>query len=414
MDSSATPIGSNLEDTQPPLSILYVLDAFPVLSETFVTNEIRAMRRMGHRIVPFSLSRYTGPCQPEDEAMKAETLHLADVSTLRAAAFAGMHPRGMAAALRFANRQKGLRPRSLLRAAARVALAARQQGCSHLHAHYAHSTAATAIAAAAIGGLTCSFIGHGCDIYGESSDLPLKLASADVVFATCEDMAADFRRMAPAVNVRVVSCGTDPERFVPAPDAGSNGRLLAVGRLVEQKGYPVLFDALARLPADRRPVVDVVGGGPMEQELKQLAMSTGVGSSVQFLGRMPNNWIAQQGPRYQGFLAPYVVCKDNDKDTSPVAVKEALAMGLPVVASWLMGLKESVNASCGRHVEPGDAGDLADAIAWLAGLTAAQRQVLGAAGRQHALANLTLAAQAAGNTAAIREAQAAKARRCAA
>ena len=407
MSASASPIGPRPE----PLAILYVLDAFPVLSETFISNEIRAMRRMGHRIVPFSLSHYNGPCQPEDEPMKAETLRLADVSTVRAAVFAAMHPRGMAAAMRFANRQKGLRPRSLLRAAARVALTARQQGCSHLHAHYAAATSATAIAAAAIAGLTCSFIGHGCDIYGPSFDLPVKLASADVVFATCDDMANDFRRMAPLVNVRVATCGVDPGRFVPSTDAASNGRLLAIGRLVEQKGYPVLFEALARLPADRRPAVDIVGGGPMEEELKQLAIDTGLGGSVHFLGRMPSAWIAREGPRYQGFVAPYVVCRDNDKDTGPVAVKEALAMGLPIVASRLMGMKEYVNPSCGRHVEPGDAGDLADAIAWLTGLTGAQRQALGAAGRQHALANVTLAAQAAINTAAIREVQAARALR---
>jgi glycosyltransferase involved in cell wall biosynthesis len=152
----------------------------------------------------------------------------------------------------------------------------------------------------------------------------------------------------------------------------------------------------------------------LEEELKELAITTGVGGSVRFLGRMPSAWIAQEGPRYQGFLAPYVVCKDNDKDTSPVAVKEALAMGLPVVASRLMGMKESVNTSCGRHVEPGDAAELADAIAWLAGLTPPQRQALGAAGRRHVLANFTLAAQAAGNTAAIRDAQAAGTPRCAA
>jgi glycosyltransferase involved in cell wall biosynthesis len=214
--------------------------------------------------------------------------------------------------------------------------------------------------------------------------------------------------MAPGVNARMVTCGVDPDRFRPAPDAASNGRLLAIGRLVEQKGYPILFDALSRLPAAQRPGVDIVGGGPMEDELKQLATRTGIAGPVRFLGRMPNTWIAEQGPRYQGFLAPYVVCADNDRDTSPVAVKEALAMGLPVVASRLMGMKESVTSACGRHVEPGDPAGLADAVAWLAGLTAAQRQALGAAARQHALANFTLAAQAAGMTAAIRDAQTAK------
>ena len=418
MSAKAIPFGLQPEDAGPPLAILYVLSAFPVLSETFVTNEIRAMRRIGHRLVPLALTRYEGPCQPDDEPMRAEALHLADIPTLNAAAFAALHPCGSASAIRFANRQKGIPARSLLRAAARVAYAARQQGCSHIHAHYAHSAAAaaaaTAIAAATIAGLTCSFIGHGYDIYGTPSDLALKLSAVGVAFGACNDTVADFRRWAPGVNARMVACGIDPDRFVPLPGVPSNGRMLAIGRLVEQKGYPVLFDALSRLPADRRPIVDIVGGGPLEDELKQSVIDAGLGAHVRFLGRRPSAWIAEEGPRYQGFLAPYVICGDNDRDTGPVAAKEALAMGLPVVASRLMGLKEIVNAACGRHVEPGDAAGLAEAIAWLAGLNAEQRQAMGGAGRQHMIADFTLTGQAAAITAAIRDVQARRTPRCAA
>jgi len=402
------------QDASAPLSICYVLAAFPVLSETFVSNEIRAMRRMGHTIVPLALTPYDGPCQPEDEAMRAERVHLGDISTTRALAYAASRPSGLAAALRFANRQIGIPARSLIRAAARVALAAKQHGCTHLHAHYAHSSAATAVAAAMIGGMTCSFIGHGYDIYGTPCDLPVKLSAADVVFATCEDMAADFRRLAPDVNTIVSSCGIDPDRFVPSPCATSNGRLLAIGRLVEQKGYSTLIEALARIPAAQRPVVDVVGGGPLEEELKAMAERLGVAANICFLGRKPSTWIAIEGPRYQGFLAPYVICADNDRDTGPVAVKEALAMGLPIVASRLMGLKESVQVSNGRHVEPGNVDDLADAILWLTGLSSADRQALGHAGRLHALVNYTLAAQAASITAAIHGVQQARVLPCAA
>ena len=401
-------------DTFAPLSICYALAAFPVMSETFVTNEIRAMRRMGHTIVPVALTRYDGPCQPEDEPMRAEAIQLDDISTTRALAFAAAHPAGLAAALRFANQQTGLPVRSLIKAAARVALAARQQGCTHIHAHYAHSAAATAIAAALIGGMTSSFIGHGYDIYGTPSDLQVKLGAAQVAFATCEDMATDFRRLAPSVNAVVATCGIDPERFVPIPGGPSNGRLLAIGRLVEQKGYPVLIDALARITPAQRPVVDVVGSGPMEEVLKAMAEAAGVGGHINFLGRKPSTWIASEGPRYQGFLAPYVVCRDNDKDTGPVAVKEALAMGLPVVASRLMGMKEYVHPSNGRHVEPGDAVGLAEAIQWLAGLTGPQRRALGTAGRLHALVNFTLAAQAMRMTASIHAVQRNGAMPCAA
>jgi glycosyltransferase involved in cell wall biosynthesis len=384
------------------------MSAFPVLSETFVTNEIRAMRRIGHKIIPMALESYNGPCQPEDEPMRAEAIKLADISRPAALRFGLAHPRGFAAALKFANRQTSLPVRSLMWAATRVAYSASRAGCSHIHAHYAHSTAATAIAAAHIAGLTCSFIGHGHDIYSTPLDVPVKLATADIAFATCNDMANDFRRMAATVNAKVVYCGIDPDRFAPSAGTPGNGRVLAIGRLSEEKGYAVLFDALTRIPAAKRPVVDIVGAGPLDADLKRLAIELGLRDNIHFLGGRPSSWIAAEGPSYQGFVAPYLA------DTNSVAVKEALAMGLPVVASRLMGMKESVNLSCGRHVDPGDAAGLAEALAWLAALGPAERQALGAAGRLHALANYTLAAQAAGMTAAIREIQSRRPARCAA
>ena len=71
------------------LSVLYVLGEFPVLSETFVSNEIRAMRRLGHHIVPLALRPAQGLCQPEDEMFRDETMALADVSTRCSAHSAG-------------------------------------------------------------------------------------------------------------------------------------------------------------------------------------------------------------------------------------------------------------------------------------------------------------------------------------
>jgi glycosyltransferase involved in cell wall biosynthesis len=384
------------------LSVCYVLCGFPVLSETFISNEIRAMRALGHRVVPLTLVRHDGPCQPEDEGFRDEVLHLADIPTTAAIAAAAAHPDRLIAALRFARQQTGLPTRSLLRAGAQVALAARRAGCTHIHAHFAHCAAATAIVAAKLAGLTCSFIGHGYDIYGTPSDLPAKLGAVDVALATCGDMAADFRRLAPTANVRIMSCGTDPERFVPVPGVVRNGRLLAVGRLVEQKGYDVLLDALAALPARLRPTIDVVGGGELADTLPARAAALGVADAIRFLGPRPAGWIAAHGPAYLGFVAPYVITRNGDRDTGPLVVKEAMCMGLPVVASALMGLKETVDAQNGRSVPPGDVAALAEALVWLAGLGEAQRAALGAAGRARAIQHHSLRGQAEGLAAAIR------------
>ena len=385
---------------QPPvaagtLDILYVLAAFPVLSETFVSNEIRAMRAAGHRVTPLALAPFAGRCQPQDEAFRQETLHLNGIGAAEALAFALAHPRRLAHALAFARRQHGISVQSLLLAGARVALAAQRVGARHVHAHFAHVAAATAIVGARLAGLTVSFIGHGYDVYGTPTDLPAKLAAADLVVATCDDMATDFLAMAPQAEVRVIRCGIDPDRFRrPAGMVKRNGRLLAIGRLAEQKGYTILLQALAQLPPERRPVVDAVGEGPLQEALRAEALRLGVADHLRFLGPRDSCWIAENGPRYLGFVAPYVICANGDRDTGPMVVKEAMGMELPVVGSALMGVKEMITPETGRLVAPGDATALAEALTWLTGLHEPERRLMGQCGRAHLLRNFTLAAQA--------------------
>jgi len=380
-----------------PQTIVYALAAFPVLSETFVSNEIRAMRAAGHRIIPVALAPHHGRCQPEDEGFRAETRAL------------WKEPRGPAAmlglgttpaAMPFLLAQRGLKRRSLWLAGARLARIARRERASHIHAHFAHSAAATAIIAARLAGLTCSFIGHGFDVYGSPTDLALKLRHADLAFATCQDMAQDFRAMTPHSRVATIACGIDPARF--RPEAGpDNGRLLAIGRLAPQKGYGMLVRALAALPPAARPMIDVVGEGPLRDAIEAERDSLGLRAHLTLLGARTSAWIAEHGPRYRGFVAPYVITSTGDRDTGPIVIKEAMAMGLPVVASALMGMKDMVAPDTGRLVPPGDAPALAEAITWLADLTPQRREAFGAAGRERVLEMFTLRGQAAAMTRAF-------------
>jgi len=376
------------------LRLGYVLAAFPVLSETFVTNQIRAVRALGHGVLPIAIARHDGPCQPDDEGFRLETLHLDQVNARLALGCIAANPRGAAAARHLLRRQRGLPKRSLLLAGARVALLARRHRLDHLHAHFAHAAAATAIVAARLAGITCSFIGHGYDVYSAPSDLAAKIASADLAIATCHDMAADFRALAPDATVTVIPCGVDPCRFHPADGAPRTARLLAIGRLVEQKGYETLLAALAALAEERRPGIDIVGAGPLAEPLARQSEALGLGRWVTFLGPRPHGWIAEHGPGYQGLVAPYVICANGDRDTGPMVVKEAMAMGLPVVGSALMGIKEYVTPDSGRLVAAADAAALAEALVWLATLTPERRRETGLAGRQRILEHYTLELEA--------------------
>lgn len=375
------------------LPVLYVLSSFPVLSETFVSNEIRAMRAAGHRIVPLTIRDHQGACQPEDEALKPGIQRLEDLPRTASMLRALMAPRRCAKAWSYIAGQQSLPRRSLLLAAARVALAAQRHGCAHIHAHFAHAATATAIAGARLAGLSVSFIAHGFEVYGTQADLALKLGSADLAIATCNDMRADMLALSPDACIEVIACGIDPQRFRARPGP-SNGRLLAVGRLAPQKGYEVLLEALASLPPEHRPIIDVVGEGALRPALEAEIARRGLHPWINLLGALPNTWVAEAGPSYQGFVAPYVICADGDRDTSPTVLKEAMAMGLPVVASAVMGMKEIVADVGGRLVPPRDTAALAQGLLWLAGLTTQARAAIGVSARRHIEINFNLAQQA--------------------
>lgn len=377
-------------------TIGYVLPDFPVLSQTFVGNEMRAMARLGHRIVPLAIRRADGPGQPEDAALAGETAWLAEVDR-RAGAMSFLRSlRSLHRWLPFALRQRDQRPRSLVWAAARLAAVARARGCSHLHAHFAQGSTAIAIVAARMMGVPVSFVGHGYDVYAAPADLPLKLAAADFAVAVCADMAADFAQLAANANVATVHCGVDPARFSPCRDSQVDAelRLLCIGRLVDSKGIDDLLHAVALARREVPVQLTVVGHGPMRQKLESLMAELGLAAAVRFVGAVPSAWIAEQAARHDVLVAPFREGANGTRDTGPLVVKEALAMGLSVIASRFMGLKEIVAPDCGVLVPVGDRAALAEAIVRMARLEPEVRRAMGAAGRERVLQRFTLEGQA--------------------
>ena len=372
--------------------IAYVLADFPALSETFIGNEIRAMRRQGHEIVPIAMHLLDGPAQPEDRVLAAEVASLGSIPSLPVLATLLRPSRRWRDALRWTMTQRSLTKRSLFWNALKIATVARAQGCTHVHAHFAGGATAHAIVAARWIGATVSFVGHGHDIYAEPEDLVAKLSAADFVVGTCDDMVDDFRSLVPTLQTARIACGTDIDRFRPANGNALPDTFLAIGRLVGQKGYEVLLEAMARTRSPAR--LDVIGAGPLEAELKAMALSLGLGDRVRWLGPQPSNWIAENCSRYAALLAPFRMASNGERDTSPVVIKEAAAMGLPVIATRFMGAKEMVvDGVTGLWVEPGDVEGLASAIDCIATMEPDRRRAMGLAGRLHIADHFTLEIQ---------------------
>ena len=351
----------------------YVLANFPVLSETFVSTEIRAMEQCGHEILPIAFDHYGGQYQACDNDLKAKTLYLSDhdnkialkaISLLRPSMFKG---------LKFALNQTGIPFKSLLGNALKLAYIAKKHHCTHFHAHFSQGAAATAIVAARLCGLTVSFVGHGHDIYASPQDLPLKLKSVDFAVAVCLDMAWHFRNIAPKANTSLIYCGVDTNRFKSAllehedqirvnPAPINQQKLLFIGRLCETKGLFTLLEALTKIEPSKRPSLDLVGAGVLKDRLIDYCKVHALEPFVNFLGAKQSTWLIENAHNYAALTVPFEMASNGDRDSGPVVVKEAMALRLPIITTYFMGCKEMLTQECSLRVPPKDPTSLAKMI----------------------------------------------------
>jgi glycosyltransferase involved in cell wall biosynthesis len=374
----------------------YVLSDFPVLSQSFVGTEMRAMAGLGHGVEPLVLRRGDGAGQPEDGPLAARSRHLDEVALADLLPAALVALRNLRRWLPFLLAQRVQPRRSLIWSALRLAALARASGCRHLHAHFAQASTAAAILAGRMAGCGVSFVGHGHDVYAAPEDLPAKLRAADFAVAVCADMEADFRAMAADAEVKLIPCGIEAQRFRPAePTARQHSlHILFVGRLVDSKGLDDLLHAMALGRRSWSFSLTVVGDGPLRGELQALAADLGLGDAVTFAGARPTAWFAERAGEFDVLAAPFRPGRNGTRDTGPIVLKEAMALGLPVVGTRFMGIKEIVDGRSGRLVPVGDRAALAGALLELAALPAHERARMGAAGRARVLAHFTSAGQA--------------------
>lgn len=219
---------------------------------------------------------------------------------------------------------------------------------------------------------------------------------AEAVVANSQGLRTLAQRFEPRVPVLVIPNGVDLKRFAPPVRRAWNPpHLLFVGRVVYQKGLDVLFEALARL-RDLPWQLTIVGDGPYRAVLESQAEALGLRERIRFAGWQSPERIPDFYRQANLFVFP------SRDEGMPNAVLEAMASGLPVVATRIAGNEELITPETGRLVPKENVVALSGALGELL-RDAALRQQMGEAARQRVMAHYTWEAAARRYLALIQE-----------
>jgi glycosyltransferase involved in cell wall biosynthesis len=363
--------------------IAYVVSRFPDPSETFVLRELNAVAaRAGIEVELFVLFPPKDPFVHPEAQRWVGRAHRATP----AAAAAGISywlirrplrtTRALAAVFAGHWRRPGRLGRALIAFAVGAAHARtmRRLNVEHVHAHFATYPALAAWLAGRLIGVPYSFTAHAHDIFVDQLHLTTLVREAQDIVVISEFNREFLRPYGAdrATPAQLVRCGVIPASYAFRPRALPREgpvRAICVATLNELKGHAVLLRALAAGGRElERIELDLVGSGPLESELRALVKRLGLEQRVRFHGTRSEDEVARMLDAADLFVLPSVIARDGRMDGIPVALMEAMAAGLPVLASRLSGIPELVrDGETGLLTRPGDAADLARALLELLG-----------------------------------------------
>lgn len=346
-----------------------VVPSFHIPSETFVVTEINALVNAGHRVtvLTFENLNYCVHLNKNVQVIVIKKSTPSAVSTLLKNPLTAL--KGGVIASRF----KSISVMSLMGYGLNIAEIIRAKKISHIHCHFMHAPLAYSIIASKIAGVSVSSIGHGHDVYVNDDDLKLKLSLCDFSIAVCKDMAVKLSKYS-AGKIQLLHCGIDLSLFNNKPSRLTESvNLIFVGRLIEKKGLQFLLPAIKKISKKHAITLDIVGDGPLLNDLKYFCEQLGITNEVNFLGSKSPQWLAKNTSNYSALIAPFCVSKNGDRDTGPVVLKEAMASGIPVLTTELMGAKEIVNDEVGAKCAPSSIAGIEQMLVDFCELTPYQR-----------------------------------------
>jgi glycosyltransferase involved in cell wall biosynthesis len=270
-----------------------------------------------------------------------------------------------------------------------LAAEARRLGIEHLHVNWMTSSATIVLVASRLTGIPFSITAHQHDIFYDNLTIP-KVRAAEFVRVISARNCGHLQELLPPdlrAKCVVVHLGVALPRAPAEPPADRVPRLLCSARMCVWKGHRYLLAALARLRDAGVPFsCDFAGDGEIAADVARQVGALRLGDRVALLGNVPHGDLVRSleaGAYDIAVLASTE--RGGEHEGIPVALMEAMAAEIPVVATRTGSIPELVDDGCGLLVPQADPEALADAIATLA-RDRARRLALGANGRRRVLA----------------------------
>jgi colanic acid/amylovoran biosynthesis glycosyltransferase len=358
------------------MKVGYVLKRYPRYSETFVVNEILAHEAAGLEVEIFAL-RPTSDTHFQDiiSRVRAPVTYLPSGGIKAVDFWTALEEAAIWSPKLWTTlgQAAGEDARDVYQAAL-LAREAQVRGVTHLHAHFASVSTTVARLAARFAGMPYTFTAHAKDIFHESvcpEDLRRKLKdAARVVTVSGFNLQYLRENYSPeAQRTHRVYNGMDLQRFTYKAPLHRPPRIVAVGRLVEKKGFADLIEACDILAASGRLFsCQIVGEGELEADLRARIERSGLAGRVSLIGPRPQGEIVGLICEAAAFVAPCVVGGDGNRDGLPTVLLEAMALGTPCVSTDVTGIPEVLrDEQTGLMVSQRDPASLAEAIERLIG-----------------------------------------------
>jgi colanic acid/amylovoran biosynthesis glycosyltransferase len=378
-----------------PARLGYLISQYPAVNHTFVLREVLALRKAGLAPCTVSIRRSDRPAEmlSSDEAdeyrrtfcvlgagfahvlgANLRTLLRRPVPYLRALAYAWRLTRGT--------------PKLLLTYSAYFVEAVvagdyfERQGVTFIHTHFSSTILLILARMFPIRySLTLHGPGEFADVVG--FHISEKVAAATFVATISRYGSSQVMAACDPVHwdkVRTLRLGVDPQAFLPRTPpsvfGGDAFRLVFVGRLAPVKAQHMLIEAVSLLRDRGRSVLlTLVGEGPDRKALERLIAKRGLSGTVQLSGACNHDKVADFYQTSDAFILASFA------EGVPVVLMEAMAMELPCIATWVMGIPELIDHGVdGLLVPPADPIALADAVERLMKDPELTRRI-GAAGR---------------------------------